>query len=175
MKNTKPEILISKRRINTTVRRLAREITRDYADKKPLVVGVLKGSFVFMSDLVRCLDFPLEIDFLRVSSYGQGTESSHRVTLKQAISIPVKNRHVLLVEDIIDTGLSMDYVKRILENEQPASLKICCFLDKPSRRETSFTPDYLGIEVPDKFIVGYGLDFAEQYRNLPDICVLEDK
>jgi hypoxanthine phosphoribosyltransferase len=169
------EVLISRRRINTTVRRLAGEITRDYAAKNPLIVGILKGSFVFLADLVRRLDFPLEIDFIRVASYGQGLESSHEVTMLHTIHIPVKGRHVLLVEDIIDSGISVDFVLRSLRAEKPASLKLCSLLDKPSRREVTVPIDYSGFTVPDRFLVGYGLDYAEQYRHLPDICALEDE
>ncbi len=150
------------------------ELTRDYAGKKPLVIGILKGSFVFMADLVRRLDFPLEIDFIRVASYGNGRESSHKITMTQACQIPLARRHVLIVEDIIDSGLSVEFVLSSLLTDKPASVKVCCLLDKPSRREVQVPIDYTGITVPDKFLVGYGLDFAEQYRNLPDIYTLED-
>ncbi|HXY74440.1 MAG TPA: hypoxanthine phosphoribosyltransferase [Dehalococcoidales bacterium] len=169
-----PEVYISKRRINSIVNRLASEITSDYSDKKPLVIGVLKGSFVFLSDLVRKLDFPLELDFIRVASYGNSTKTSHEVSMLLAPGIPIKGRHVLLVEDIIDSGFSVDFVARLLKKQEPASLKICALLDKPSRREVNTVIDYIGMEVPDKFIVGYGLDCAEQFRNLPDICVIKE-
>ncbi|HXX59135.1 MAG TPA: hypoxanthine phosphoribosyltransferase [Dehalococcoidales bacterium] len=171
----KPEIYISRRRINSAVKRVAQEISADYSGKKPLIIGILKGSFIFLADLARGLDFPLEMDFIRVSSYGNATETSGRVTLLLSPGIPVKGRHVLLVEDIIDSGLSIDFVAGLLQAEKPASLKICALLDKPSRRKTQTTVDYVGFTVPDKFLVGYGLDFAEQYRNLPDICSMEDK
>jgi hypoxanthine phosphoribosyltransferase len=175
MINNRPQVLIHRRRITAIVKRLAAEITRDYADKNPLLVGILKGSYIFLADLVRQLDFPLEIDFIRVASYGQGRVSSHSVTSVSTVGIPVKDRHVLLVEDIIDSGISIDYTMRSLRLEKPASLKLCCLLDKPSRREVPVNIDYIGTTVPDKFLVGYGLDWAERYRNLPDICVLEDE
>ena len=168
------EVYISRRRISYMVRRLGKEISSDYTDKKPLVIGILKGSCIFLADLVRCLDFPMELDFIRVSSYGNATQTSHQVTLLLAPSISLEGRHVLLIEDIIDSGFSVDFVARMLKNENPASIKICALLDKPSRRETHTEIDYVGIKVPDKFLVGYGLDYAEQFRNLPDICVLKD-
>jgi hypoxanthine phosphoribosyltransferase len=170
-----PELYISKRRINIAVNRLAAEITADYSGKNPLVIGVLKGSFIFLADLVRKLDFPVEVDFIRVSSYGNCTQSSRQVTLMLAPGISIKGRHVLLVEDIIDSGFSVDFVAGFLKEKLPASLKICTLLDKPSRREVNTNVDYVGIVVPDKFIVGYGLDCAEQYRNLPDVCVMKEQ
>jgi hypoxanthine phosphoribosyltransferase len=169
-----PEVYISKRRISSIVKRLATEITADYSDKNPLLIGVLKGSFVFLSDLVRNLNFPLQVDFIRVSSYGTATKTSHQVTMLLTPGIRIKGRHVLLVEDIIDSGFSVDFVARLLKEAQPASFKICTLLDKPSRREVNSVVDYVGIKVPDKFIVGYGLDYAEQFRNLPDICVIKE-
>jgi hypoxanthine phosphoribosyltransferase len=173
-KNAPSEILISRRKISAAVGRLAAQVSRDHAEKKPLVIGILKGSFVFMADLVRRLDFPLEIDFIRVASYGNERQSSHRITMVQSCQIPITGRHVLIVEDIIDSGLSVRFVVESLLKEKPASLKVCCLLDKPSRREVQVPIDYRGFTVPDRFLVGYGLDFAEQYRNLPDICALED-
>jgi len=175
MKKARPEVLISRRRINATVRRLAGEITSDYKENNPIVVGILKGSFVFLADLVRRLDFPLEIDFIRVASYGQGRQSSREIKMVHTISLPVSGRHVLLVEDIIDSGTSTDFVLKSLREEKPSSLKLCALLDKPSRRDIPVQIDYLGITVPDRFLVGYGLDYAERYRNLPDICALEDE
>ncbi|MDO9334556.1 MAG: hypoxanthine phosphoribosyltransferase [Dehalococcoidales bacterium] len=167
-------ILYTREQIEATVKRLAGEITRDYADKNPLLVGILKGSFMFMADLIRQLDFPLEIEFVRVSSYGKKKQSSGKITVVQGIRTHVKNRHVLVVEDIIDSGLSVNYVLESLRNKKSASLKACCLLDKPARRQVTVPIDYTGLTVPDKFLVGYGLDWAEQYRNLPDICYLED-
>jgi len=168
-----PCVLYSREQIAGAVKRLATEITADYAGKSPLVVGVLKGSFMFMADLVRELPFAIQIDFVRVASYGHGSESSGKVTVVQGIRSPVKDRHVLIVEDIIDTGLSLRYVIDSIRRKKPASLKVCCLLDKPSRRLVPVPVNYTGFETPDKFLVGYGLDWNEQYRNLQDICYLE--
>ena len=171
---TAPGVLYTREQIQATVKRLAAEITADYATKKPLVIGILKGSFMFMADLVRELDFPLEIDFVRVSSYGQARRSSGKIMVVQGIRAPVKGRHVLVVEDIIDSGLSLRFVLDSLRRKKPASIKVCCLLDKPARRTVHVPVNYTGFETPDKFLVGYGLDWAEQYRNLPDICYLEE-
>jgi hypoxanthine phosphoribosyltransferase len=156
------------------VKRLASAITRDYHDKNPLLIGILKGSFVFLADLVRQLDFPLEVEFVRLSSYGSGTQTSGKVKLAQTPKLAVKGRHVLVVEDIIDTGITVDFLMKYLKKENPASLKLCVLTDKPSRRRVPVKIDYKGIEVPDKFLVGYGLDCDEKHRNLRDICVLEE-
>lgn len=168
-------VLYTKQQIETTVTKLASEIKRDYTGKNPLLVGILKGSFMFMADLVRYLDFPLEIEFVRVSSYGKKRQSSGKITVVQGVRTPIKNRHVLVVEDIIDSGLSVNHVIESFRHKKPASLKVCCLLDKPARRQVDVPINYTGITVPDKFLVGYGLDWAEQYRNLSDICYLEDK
>ncbi len=151
---------------------LAGELAWDYSDKNPVLVAILKGSFVFLADLVRQLDFPLEIEFVRLSSY-RGTETLGEVAMVQGLEIPVAGRAVLVVEDIVDTGLTTGFLLDYLRREKPASLKLCTLLDKPARRRTTITIDYLGFTVPDKFLVGYGLDYNERYRNLPDICVLE--
>jgi hypoxanthine phosphoribosyltransferase len=169
-----PHILITRADVASAVARLAAEISRNYHGKNPLLIGILKGSFVFMADLIRALDFPLEVDFIRLSSYGRGTQTSGRVRVVQGLRSVVKDRHVLVVEDIIDTGITVAFLVGYLKNKRPASLALCALLDKPSRRRVSLTIDYLGITVPDKFLVGYGLDFDEKYRNLSDICVLED-
>lgn len=154
--------------------RLASEIGRDYREKNPLLVGILKGSFVFMADLVRALDFSLELDFVRLSSYGGGTQSSGSIIIEQRLRSSVRGRHVLVVEDIVDTGITVVFLLDHLKRKKPASLALCALLDKPSRRRVPVTINYLGTTVPDKFLVGYGLDFNEKYRNLPDVCVLED-
>jgi hypoxanthine phosphoribosyltransferase len=167
-------VLYSRAEIDAAVARLASEITRDYHDKNPLLIGVLKGCFVFLADLVRRLDFPLEVDFVRLSSYGGGTQSSGRVRVVQGLRVPVRGRHLLVVEDIVDTGLTLAFLLDYLSKKQPASLKVCALTDKPSRRKAPVTLDYRGLTVPDKFIVGYGIDFDNKYRNLPDICCLED-
>jgi hypoxanthine phosphoribosyltransferase len=170
----KLHVLIPRAEIESVVARLADGITRDYRDKNPLLIGILKGVFVFMADLIRCLDFPLEVDFISLSSYGSRTVSSGAVKVKRGVRTKVRDRHVLVVEDIIDTGITVAFLIDYLRRKRPASLKLCALLDKPSRRRVPLAIDYLGATVPDKFIVGYGIDFDEKYRNLPDICVLED-
>lgn len=171
----KLKILIGKRRISNTIRRLADDIKQDYQDKNPLLVGILKGSFMFMADLVRQMDFPLEIDFIRLASYGSGTRSSGQITLIHELPSRIQNRHVLIVEDIVDSGLTTTFLYNYLLQRGPASLKLCSLMDKPSRRKTSIDIDYLGFTVPDRFIVGYGIDLNEKYRNLPDIYVIESE
>jgi hypoxanthine phosphoribosyltransferase len=155
------------------VARLAAEISHDYRDKNPLLIGILTGSFVFMADLIRALDFPLELDFVRLSSYGHGTQTSGSIRVEQRLRSAAKGRHVLVIEDIVDTGITVTFLLDYLKKKKPASLALCALLDKPSRRRVPVTIDYPGITVPDKFLVGYGLDFNEKYRNLPDICVME--
>lgn len=170
---SRPEVLIPHNEIAAAIDRLAAEIRRDYLGKEPLLLGILKGSFMFMADLIRRLDFLLEIEFVRLSSYGRGIESSGKIQVVQGLRSGVKNRDVLVVEDIVDTGLTVAYLLEYLRKKRPASLKLCALLDKPSRRRVPVSIDYTGITVPDKFLVGYGLDYDEVYRNLPDICVLE--
>ncbi len=168
------EVLFTKQEIEAVVARLADEITREYRDWHPLLAGVLKGSFIFMSDLARRLDFPLEIGFVQLASYGKGIESTGKIKLAQALKTPVSDRNVIVVEDIMDTGQTLVFLMDYLKKKKPASLRLCCLLDKPSRRKFSVPVDYRGFTVPDKFIVGYGMDYAEQYRNLPDICTFEE-
>jgi hypoxanthine phosphoribosyltransferase len=160
--------------IEAAVSRLAAEIARDYKGKHPLLIGVLKGAFVFMSDLVRLLDFPLDLDFIRLSSYVRGTRTSGRVRVVHGLHSPVRGRHVLVIEDIVDTGLTTAFLLDYLGKKEPASVRLCALTDKPSRRQVPVSIDYLGFTVPAKFLVGYGLDYDEKYRNLPDICYLED-
>ena len=166
--------LISRSQIDAAVRRLATELNRDYRDKNPLLIGILKGSFVFMADLVRCLEFPLEIDFARLSSY-TGKVTSGKVRVVFGPRTPVRGRDVLLIEDIIDTGLSASHFIKYIEKRRPASLKLCALAEKPERHRVVVNIDYLGFTVPDKFLVGCGLDWDEKYRNLPDICALEEE
>lgn len=168
------KILINRDEIAQAVDRLACEIKRDYRDKEPLLVGILRGSFVFMADLIRRLDLPLELDFIRLCSYGAARKSSGQVRVVQGLKTPVRGRDVLVVEDIVDTGITISFLLDYLKRRRPASLKLCALTDKPSRRRVSVSIDYLGFTVPDEFIVGYGLDCAQQFRNLPDIYVLED-
>jgi hypoxanthine phosphoribosyltransferase len=175
--NTQPElkILISKRKIATAIKRLSDEIRQDYSDKNPLLVGILKGSFIFMADLVRRLDFALEIDFIRLSSYGSSTRSSGKITLVHELPSRIQDRHVLVVEDIVDSGLTTSFLCDYIRQRGAASIKLCSLTDKPSRRKIPITVDYLGFSVPDAFIVGYGIDWNEKYRNLPDIRIIEGK
>ena len=168
-----PRILFSREEIETAVKRLAAEIRKDYLGKRPLLIGILKGSFMFMADLIRLLDFPLEVEFVRLSSYGGGRETAGKVREVQGLLSPIKDRDVLVIEDIVDTGLTTGFLLDYLQKKMPASLKLCALTDKPARRRRSVTIDYLGFTVPNKFLVGYGLDLDEKYRNLPDIYVLE--
>jgi len=167
-------VLYGRNEIDFKVRQLAQVIKQDYEDKNPLFVSVLKGSFIFMADLARQLDFPLEIEFVRLSSYNEDTKSSGKINIVQDISFEVKNRHVLIVEDIVDSGLTVKFLKDMLEEQQAASVRVCALTNKPSRRTCAVDIDYLGFSVPDKFIVGYGLDLNQKFRNLPDICVLDE-
>jgi hypoxanthine phosphoribosyltransferase len=168
------KILISRDEIAEATDRLASEIKRDYQGKQPLLIGVLKGSFVFMADLIRQLDLPLEIDFIRLSSYGSAKESSGKVRVVQGVKTPIKGRDVLVIEDIVDTGITTSFLFDYLRKRKPASLKLCALTDKPSRRKVPVSIDYLGLSLPNKFVVGYGLDFDQRFRNLPDIYALED-
>ncbi len=166
--------IVSRDEIRTAVARLAGELNRDYRGKEPLIIGVLRGSFVFLADLVRLLDFPLEIDFIRVASYGAGKESSGDVRVLLDVGMPVAGRHLIVVEDIVDTGLTAAWLIEHLNERAPLSVKLCALIDKPARRKVPVTVDYLGLTAPDKFLVGYGLDWAQKFRNLPDLCALED-
>ncbi len=170
-----PRILISGAEIEEAVNRLATNIRNDYPAGNILVISILKGSFIFTADLVRHMRLPLEVHFIQLSSYGERMESSGEVRLVHPLQCPIKGRHVLVVEDIVDTGHTISFIMEQLRAEQPASLKLCALADKPSRRVVPVTIDYLGFTVPDKFIVGYGIDWDEKYRHLPDICVLEDE
>jgi len=166
-------VIIPRTEIASAVGRLASEITCDYRDKDPVLLGILKGSFIFLADLVRRLDFPLHVEFVWLASYGAGRQSSGAVELVQALRTPLHSRNVLVVEDIIDTGVTLSFLMEYLRQEGPASLRLCALLDKPSRRQADIAINYLGLTVPDEFLVGYGLDCNERYRNLPDICALE--
>jgi hypoxanthine phosphoribosyltransferase len=166
-------VLVSSHDIQEKVRELGERITGDYREDKLLLVGILRGAVVFLSDLMRHLQLPCEIDFMEVSSYGAGTHSSGVVRILKDLEEDITDRHVLLVEDIIDTGLTLSYLRRTLLQREPASLEICALLTKPSRRKVDLRVRYLGFEVPDEFVIGYGIDFAGAYRNLPDIHVLK--
>ncbi|MGK7917266.1 MAG: hypoxanthine phosphoribosyltransferase, partial [Prochloraceae cyanobacterium] len=161
--------LISQEQIAATVRQLAQELDRDYEHRSPMLVGILKGSFIFLADLVRNMKTPISnIEFIRLSSYGSSTISAGQAEV--VVSLPekaVRSQHVVLIEDIVDTGITTDTALRYLRQYQPASLKLCSLLDKPARRQVPVNIDYLGLTVPDRFVVGYGIDFAQKYRQLP--------
>ncbi len=166
-------ILLSREQIAQRVKELGECIRRDFEGKKPLMVCILKGSVVFFSDLIRSVDMPLEIEFMTASSYGSATVSSGEVKVVGALDEKIRDRHVILVEDIIDSGRTIAYIKADMLNKGVKSLTVCTLLDKPSRRVSDVQPDYTGFEVPDAFVVGYGLDYNEHYRNLPYIGVLK--
>jgi hypoxanthine phosphoribosyltransferase len=168
------EVLIEAAPLQMRVSELAAEVSRDYADVELLLVGVLKGAVFFMADLVRRLDVPCEIDFMAVSSYGSSTDSSGVVRILKDLDANIEGRHVLIVEDIVDSGLTLSYLLRNLESRGPASLEVCALLTKPSRREADIVCRYVGFEIPNRFVIGYGLDYAERYRSLPYIAVLDE-
>jgi len=174
MKETTTEILFPKAVIEKRVGELAAQISRDYAGKELLIVGILNGAFVFMADLIRVLDVPCTVDFVRMASYGAGSVSSGEVLIRKDLETPVAGRDILIVEDIVDTGFTLSRLMEILRERGPASLKVCAFLDKRERRRVPFVADYVGFSIPDAFVVGYGLDYNEQFRFLPDIRVLRD-
>ncbi len=166
------EILIGEEELQARIRELGQELSVDYAGRELLLLGVLKGAVFFMSDLMRSISVPCEIDFMAISSYGASTDSSGVVRILKDLDINIEGRHVLVVEDIIDSGLTLSYLMRNLESREPASLEICALLTKPSRREIDVPVRYVGFEIPNRFVIGYGLDFAERYRNLPYVGVL---
>ena len=166
------ETLIDEETLKRRIIELGEEISNDYAGQDLLLVGVLKGAVFFMADLMRSLTVPCEIDFMAISSYGAATDSSGVVRILKDLDINIEGRHVLVVEDIIDSGLTLSYLLRNLESREPASLEICALLTKPERREIDVAVRYVGFEIPNKFVIGYGLDFAERYRNLPYVGVL---
>ncbi|MCR8846626.1 hypoxanthine phosphoribosyltransferase [Paenibacillus sp. SC116] len=173
MHNDIEKVVISEEEIQARVKELGEQLTRDYAGKKPLVICILKGAFIFMADLVKRIEVPMEMDFMAVSSYGASTESSGVVRILKDLDVSVEGRDVLIVEDIIDTGLTLSYLINILEGRSAASIKVVTLFDKPARRSANMEADYKGFVLPDEFIVGYGLDYAEEYRNLPYIGVLK--
>lgn len=165
-------VLITAEDLGARVRQLGRQIQDDYTGRTPMLVGVLKGAVVFLADLMRAIDAPCECDFIAVSSYGASTRSSGIVEMTKDLSVPIEGRDVLIVEDIVDTGRTLAYLRRNLETRQPRTLHVCALLDKASRREVPVSLDYVGFTIPDEFVVGYGLDFAGLYRNLPYVAVL---
>ncbi len=167
------EILIPENALQARIRELGRAISSDYEGKEPLLVGILIGAFVFLSDLLRHISIPCGVDFMATSSYGDATESSGIVRILKDLDQSIEGRHVLIVDDIIDTGLTMDYLLETLRARYPASLRVCALLDKVPRRRRAVRIDYRGFEIPDKFVVGYGLDYSGRYRNVPFVCVLK--
>jgi hypoxanthine phosphoribosyltransferase len=167
------EILIPEEALGARIRELGRQISRDYEGKEPLLVGILTGAVLFMSDLLRAITIHCQVDFMATSSYADGTTSSGIVRILKDLDQSIEGRHVIVVDDIIDTGLTMDYLLETLKTRYPASLRVCALLDKVPRRLRYVPLDYRGFEIPDKFVVGYGLDFAGRYRNVPFICVLK--
>jgi hypoxanthine phosphoribosyltransferase len=169
------KILLDREAISKKTAELGGQISRDYKGKSLLLICVLKGAVIFLADLMRHITVPVEIDFIAVSSYGASTESSGVVRILKDLDCSIEGKHCLIVEDIIDSGLTLKYLEENLISRQPASIKIVTLLDKPERRKTDIRPDYCGFQIPDEFVVGYGLDFDEQYRSLPDISVLAEK
>jgi len=173
MENDVGEVLITREQVREKTSELGRQITEDYKDKDPLLICVLKGGLMFLADLMREIQLPLEIDFMAVSSYGDSTESRGVVRILMDLERNIRGRHVLIVEDIIDTGGTLNYIIENLRTRDPASIKICTLLNKPARRVLNIPIDYVGFVIPDKFVIGYGLDFGEIYRNLPYVGVLK--
>jgi hypoxanthine phosphoribosyltransferase len=172
--NPNLEVLISAEQIQARIKELGTEITRDYAGRNPLLIGVLKGACFFLSDLLRAIDARLSIEFMAISSYGSSTRTSGEVRIMKDLDVPIEGRDILVVEDIVDTGLTLSYLLSNLESRGAASVKLVALLDKFERRQKEVKIDYLGFQIPDEFVVGYGLDFAERYRNLPFIAVLKN-
>lgn len=173
MKNDILSVLLSEEELQKKVNELGAQISADYAGKRLLMVSVLKGSVIFMADLMRAVTIPAEIDFMSVSSYGSSSKTSGVVKIVKDLDINLEGYDLLIVEDILDSGLTLSYIKKILLERKPNSIRICTLLDKPERRRADIRADYFGFEVPDEFVVGYGLDYAEKYRNLPYIGVLK--
>ncbi len=169
------EVLIPEEVLRDRIRELGRQISVDYKTKEPLLVGILTGAFVFMADLLRALSIPCQVDFMATASYGSGTESSGIVRILKDLDQNIEGRHVIIVDDIIDTGLTMDYLLETLKARYPASLRVCALLDKRPRRRREVAIDFNGFEIPDRFVIGYGLDYAGRYRNLPFIGVLKQE
>ena len=175
MKDDIKEILITEEQLQKKVTEMGRRISEDYKDKNLLMVSVLKGSVVFMSDLIRAIDIPVRLDFMSVSSYGSGVKTSGVVKIIKDLDIPIEGYDLLIVEDILDSGMTLGYLKEILNARGPKSMRIATLLDKPERRKVDITADYTGFTIPDQFVVGYGLDYSEKYRNLPFVGILDPK
>ncbi len=175
MNNDVKKVLISEDEIQAKVNELGKQISEDYKDRHLFMICILKGAIMFYSDLAKKITVPLAMDFMAVSSYGAGTRSSGEVRIIKDLSVPAEGLDILIVEDILDSGNTLNYIVNILSDRKPASLKICTLLDKPERREKPITVDYAGFEIPDEFVIGYGLDYDEKYRNLPYIGVLKEE
>lgn len=173
-RNSNLEVLLSEETIHNRIVEIGTKIAQEYAGLNPLLVGVLKGACFFLSDLLRAIDIPLGIEFMAISSYGSSTRTSGEVRILKDLDVAIENRHIIVVEDIVDTGLTLSYLLANLKSRGAASVKLVALLDKSERREREVEIDYLGFEIPDHFVVGYGLDFAERYRNLPFIAVLKN-
>ncbi|MFN7919450.1 MAG: hypoxanthine phosphoribosyltransferase [Bryobacteraceae bacterium] len=169
-----PRVLISRDRIDTRVKELGAQIRADYGDRTLALIGILKGAFVFMSDLARAIPGPVRIDFMGISSYGKGKTSSGEVKVTKDLDMSLEGLDVLIVEDIVDTGVTLTYLAHVLQQRKPRSIQIAALLDKPSRRMRPVQVKYVGFTIPDEFVVGSGLDFAEQFRNLPDVCAIDE-
>jgi hypoxanthine phosphoribosyltransferase len=167
------EILVQADELQHRVLELGAEISRDYAGRDLLLIGVLKGAVFFLSDLMRAIEVPCEVDFMAVASYGSATDSSGVVRILKDLDVPIQDRHVLIVEDIVDSGLTLQYLLRNLGARNPASLEVCALLTKPERRKVDLPTRYVGFEIPNRFAIGYGLDHAERYRNLPFVAALD--
>jgi hypoxanthine phosphoribosyltransferase len=168
------KVLFSRQQIATRVAELGAQISQDFAGESVVLIGVLKGACLFLSDLARNIALDASFDFIGVSSYGSGKMSSGEVRLTKDVDTSLQGKNVIIVEDILDTGYTLTYLSKVMQAAQPKSLKIAALLDKPSRRLQPIQPDYYGFKIPDEFVVGYGMDFAERYRNLPDICILQE-
>lgn len=166
-------VLFTEQELKQRVQQLGERITADYAGKEPILVSVLRGSYIFMADLTRCIDLPCTVDFMAVSSYGKGTTSSGQVQITKDLSDGIEGRDLIVVEDILDSGNTLFYLLQLLQARRPASIRLCTLLDKPERRVKPVRADYVGFPIPDAFVVGYGLDYAEKYRNLPYIGILK--
>lgn len=166
-------ILYSEEQLRQRVKELGAQITADYAGKEPVLASVLRGSYIFMADLTRAIDLPVTVDFMAVSSYGAGTKSSGQVEIKKDLSDSIEGRDLIIVEDILDSGNTLFYLMEILKARKPASIRICTLMDKPDRRTQPIVADYVGFTIPDAFVVGYGLDYEQQYRNLPYVGILK--
>ena len=173
MRNDLQEVLVSKEEIQATVARLGAEISRDYEGKQPVLITVLKGAFIFMADLCRAITVPCTMDFMSVSSYGSGTATSGKVRIRKDLDVNIEGQDVIIVEDILDSGVTLSNLIELLKTRNPKSLRLVTLFDKPDRRKAHVDVDYRGIQVPDAFIVGYGLDYDERYRNLPDVSILK--